>query len=97
MEAFIERQPIGFTALQLGAHKYLILVYSKMNEGSFLKGEQDFPIVSCRTVLLQCIACVLIGELVFKLQGCHWYSVERKDYINRILVFVAVINLSINF
>src|SRR5690625_1941475 len=34
---FIEMQPERFTSFQYGRHKYIILIYSKMHQASFLE------------------------------------------------------------
>src|SRR5690606_23855773 len=38
--SFVEWQPVSFLSVQLGTHKYLILIYGKMNKRSFFEVEK---------------------------------------------------------
>ena len=71
----VEGQPVSAMPIQFGGHKYLVLVYGKVHQRSFIEGKEQFPVVAAGAVLFQSIVNVLPRKLIFELQRCHRYAV----------------------
>jgi len=75
--ALVKRQPECLVAVQFRCHVHFIGINGKMDQGPFLEGEKQFPVIPCGCILPLGVLGCLPGELVFQLKGCHRQAVHR--------------------